>query len=91
MPAAEGEVTNLMPGEERTVLVRHEGRKLGKVVRVRKGDDANGPVVVTLEPLAAMTGRVVDADGNPVPGATVRPDVLPRGDFSLRLSQVGDG
>jgi hypothetical protein len=88
MTKAEGEVTNLMPGEERIVLVRHEGPKLGKVVRVREGDDAKGPVVVTLEPLAVLTGRVADADGIPVPGATVRTDVLPHGDFGLSLPQV---
>ena len=35
-----------------------------------------------------MTGRIVDADGNPIAGAVVRPDVLPSGDFSLNLSQV---
>ena len=40
-----------MPDEERIVLLRHEGRKLGKVVRVKKGDDANGPVVVKLAAL----------------------------------------
>ena len=88
LPKAEGEVANLMPDEERMVVVRHEGRKLGKVVRVRKGDDAGGPVVVKLEPLAAITGRVADADGNPVSGARVRPDLLPSGDFSLRLGEV---
>src|SRR5262249_55423947 len=88
---AETEATNLMPGEERIVLLRHEARKLGKVVRVRAGDDANGPVVVTLEPLAALAGRVADADGNPVAGATVRPDVLPSGDFGLSLPQVATG
>ena len=51
-----------MPDEERIVLLRHEGRKLGKVVRIKQGDDAKGPVVVKLAPLATITGRVVDAD-----------------------------
>src|SRR5262249_14610391 len=78
----EGVVKNLYPDEERTVMFRDEARKLGKVIRVRKGDDAGGPVVVTLEPLATITGRVVDADGNPVSGATIRPALLPSGDFS---------
>ena len=82
------EVTNLMPDEERIVVLRHEGRKLGKVVRIKKGDDANGPVVVKLASLATITGRVVDADGNPVVGATVRPDLHPGGDFALHLPQV---
>lgn len=63
-------------------------RKIGKAIKVRNGDDAKGPVVARLEPLAAIAGRVVDARGNPVPGATIRPDALPGGDFSLSLSQV---
>ena len=88
MAEAEGEVSSLMPDEERSVLFRLDGRKLGKVVRVRQGDDAKGPVVVTLEPLAAIAGRVTDAQGTPARGATVEPQVLPGGDFSLRLPQV---
>ncbi len=81
-------VLNLMPDEERIVLLRHEGRKLGKVVTLKKGDDASGPVAVKLAPLATITGRVVDADGNPIAGARIRPDVLPHGDFGLSLSPV---
>jgi hypothetical protein len=87
-PAAELDVINLMPDEERTVMIRHEGRKLGKVLMVRPGDDRKGPVVVTLQPLAAIAGRVADADGNPVARANVRPDLLPSGDFSLHLSDL---
>jgi hypothetical protein len=34
---------------------------------------------------------VADADGNPVPAATIRTDPLPSGDFSLRLSQLPAG
>ena len=66
------------------VLVIHEERKLGRVVHVKPGDDKNGPVTVTLEPLATIAGRVTDADGNPVSGATIRTDPLPGGDFSLQ-------
>jgi protocatechuate 3,4-dioxygenase beta subunit len=88
MATAEGEAANLMPDEERAVMVRLDARKLGKVVRVRKGDDAGGPVVVTLEPLATVAGRVVDADGHPVPGASVGPIVLPSGDFGMMLAKV---
>jgi hypothetical protein len=85
---AEGEVTNLQPDEERTVALLDESRKVGKVFRVRRGDDKGGPVIVKLEPLASISGRVVDADGNPVMGATIRPDLLPGGSFSPRLSDV---
>jgi beta-lactamase regulating signal transducer with metallopeptidase domain len=91
MTKPDAEVLNLMPDEERIVLLRHEGRKLGKVVMLKKGDDARGPVVVKLAPLAAITGRVVDDDGNPIPGVRIRPDVLPHGDFGLSLPPVVTG
>ena len=73
------------------VWLVHEGRKLGRVIHVKEGDDKNGPVVVTLEPSATITGRIVDADGNPVSGATIRPGLKPGGDFSLGLPQVASG
>ena len=81
----------LTEGEDRMVLIRHEERKLGKVVHVKPGDDKDGPVKVTLGPLATIVGRVADADGNPVSGATIRTDPLPGGDFSLSLGQVASG
>ncbi len=48
----------------------------------------NGPVIVTLEPSATITGRVSDADGNPVSGASIRIYPQPGGEFSLRLDRV---
>ncbi len=88
---AELNVINLAPGEERRVLVRNEERKLGKAVLVRAGDDKNGPVVVTLEPLATIVGRVADVDGNPVLAATIRTDPVPGGSYSLSLGHVSTG
>jgi beta-lactamase regulating signal transducer with metallopeptidase domain len=88
LTSAERAVTNLQPDEERTVAFFDEGRKTGKVIRVRTGDDKNGPVVVTLEPMASISGRVLDADGTPVVGARIRPDLLPGGSFSPRLPDV---
>jgi beta-lactamase regulating signal transducer with metallopeptidase domain/protocatechuate 3,4-dioxygenase beta subunit len=90
-PEAEFDVLTLAPAEDRMVLIRNEERKLGKVVHVKPGDDKNGPVTVMLEPLATIVGRVVDADGNPVSGATVRSDPQPGGDFSLHLNEVPSG
>ena len=91
MPEAEFDVVTLAPGEDRMVLLRHEERKLGKVVHVHEGDDKNGPVVVTLEPSATITGRVTDADGNPVSGVAIRTAPQPVGDYSLHLAQVVSG
>ena len=58
-PEAEIDVLNLIPDEQRTVLLRHKQRRIGKVVQIRKGDDQKGPVLVTLEPMATITGRVL--------------------------------
>ena len=55
---AEFDVVTLAAGEDRMVLVIQEERKLGKIVHVKPGDDQNGPVNVTLEPLATIAGRV---------------------------------
>jgi Carboxypeptidase regulatory-like domain len=87
-PQAGFDVVTLGPGEDRMVLLVHEGRKLGRVIHVKEGDDKKGPVVVTLEPAATITGRILDADGNPVSGATIRTDPEPGGDFSISLPQV---
>jgi protocatechuate 3,4-dioxygenase beta subunit len=88
---AEFDVVTLGPGEDRMVSLVHEGRKLGRVIHVKEGDDKNGPMPVTLEPSATFTGRIVDDDGNPVSGATIEPLPKPSGDFSLRLPQVASG
>lgn len=83
------ELASFRPDETRSVVVRHDGRKLGKVVRIKAGDDVNGPVLVTLSPCAAIKGRAVDAGDNPVPGATLRVDVEPTEGFVHVLTNVG--
>ncbi|WP_422928773.1 M56 family metallopeptidase [Singulisphaera sp. PoT] len=88
---AEAEVKNLMPGEERQILVKHEARKLGKVIRVRQGDDAKGPVSITLEPLASITGRILDIEGNPVALATITTNLIPSENFTASLEPVLTG
>jgi hypothetical protein len=82
------DVIALGPGEERTVLIQHNERGLGKSVQVRAGDDKNGPIVVVLEPMGTIIGQVLDADGSPVSGATVWVSLLPSGDYSLSLDRV---
>lgn len=82
------EVTQLRAGEARTVLVRHDGLGLGKVARVRLDDEADGPVVLALEPLAAIAGRVIEPPGVPIQGARIRISVAPSQDFAVRLPLV---
>jgi protocatechuate 3,4-dioxygenase beta subunit len=83
---AEFDVVTLAPAEDRMVLVVQEERKLGKIFHVKPGDDKDGPVTVRLEPLATIAGRVLDADGNAVSGATIRTDPQPGGNFSMSLA-----
>jgi beta-lactamase regulating signal transducer with metallopeptidase domain/protocatechuate 3,4-dioxygenase beta subunit len=90
-PEADFDVVALAPGENRMVLIQNDARKLGKVVHVKPGDDTNGPMTVTLEPLASIIGRVADADGNPCSGARIQTSPEPRGNFSLHLNQVVSG
>jgi hypothetical protein len=85
---AEFDVVTLGPGEDRMVSLVHEGRKLGRVIHVKEGDDKNGPLTVSLEPSATFTGRIVDDHDNPVFGATIEPIPKPGGDYALRLPEV---
>jgi hypothetical protein len=82
------DVINLGPGESRTVMLRHEKLRLGKVVQVTSESAKVGRFSIRLDPLSTITGRVVDPDGKPVAVASVRPDLRPVGDFSLSLPQV---
>jgi len=86
----EFDVLTLAPGEDRIVVVRDVERKLGKLVHVQEGQDENGPLTVILEPLATIHGTVVDKEGKPVSGATVRSDPWPHtpGGFDLSLGHI---
>ena len=88
---AEFDVVTLGPGEDRMVVLVDEGRKLGRVIHVKEGDDKSGPVVVTLEPCATITGRIVDRDGNPVSGATIRCNPKSVGSFPIQLPMLASG
>jgi hypothetical protein len=90
-PTAEFDILDLSRDEDRMVMVRHDSQKIGKVVHVHEKDALNGVVVVALEPLATITGLIADADGNPVPGAMVRANLLPSGDSGLQLDGVATG
>ena len=50
----------------------------------RKGDE-RGPVAVTLQPAAAVAGRVVDDKGRPIAHAEITVDFRPAKDAPLRL------
>jgi protocatechuate 3,4-dioxygenase beta subunit len=70
LPQAECTVYALDPVKPRTVVFYHAEQKLAGTLTVR-GDEA-GPLTARLGPTGAITGRVLDADGQPVVGATIR-------------------
>jgi hypothetical protein len=63
-------VRGMRAGNVSLLIFVHEEKKLGKAHVVRGNEE--GPVNVRLEPLGALTGRLVDDEGNPVPGRYVR-------------------
>src|SRR5262249_25312986 len=71
----------LYPKEPRTLSFAHPDRKLIGHVVVHGTEE--GPITVRLEPWGALTGRLIDEQGQPVAGALLRlhyPD-LPRPGF----------
>jgi RNA polymerase sigma factor (sigma-70 family) len=74
---SELQIVGLGPGRGRTIGIRHEAKRLaGELVLL--GDETR-PQTVTLQPWGVLTGRVVDADGQPLGGGNVYPVALPAG------------
>jgi RNA polymerase sigma factor (sigma-70 family) len=59
----------LDPAKPRQLILYHPERRLGGTVTV--GGDEKEPVVARLGPLGRLTGRLLDADGQPLAGVTV--------------------
>ena len=66
LETADFTVTGLHAKRARTVMFYHPAKKLAAVIQV-KGDE-KGPVTVRMAPLPAVTGRLLDAKGQPVAG-----------------------
>jgi hypothetical protein len=77
-------LTNANPKGNNIILVRAEGyaEKHVPIDGVRPGETISN-VVIQLDPEAALTGLVVDESGNPVRGASIYKDELPRGQYEL--------
>jgi RNA polymerase sigma factor (sigma-70 family) len=67
--SSECPVYALDPAKPRTLAIYHPGRNLGAAVVVR-GDEV-GPVIANLQPAGTVTGRALDADGQPICGGDV--------------------
>ncbi|MHC5544741.1 carboxypeptidase-like regulatory domain-containing protein, partial [Singulisphaera rosea] len=86
--AAEFKVIRLGEGEERTLTVLHDGRKLSAGLVVR-GDDETTPLRVTLKPWGVVTGRLLDARGEPLGNVEVNGMDIPR--YNPETGGVGPG
>ena len=70
-------ITSLKPGKRRTLTFLNEkGRLAGELVL--RGDETV-PQKVTLQPWGTLTGRVVNADGEPWGEAELHAVILPNG------------
>jgi hypothetical protein len=85
-------VARLKPGQGRRLLFLHEGRDLAGTVKLR-GDETE-PLYVRLQPAGTITGRLVDAVGEPLLKihleAFVSQESLPNGVRALPHSVVTD-
>src|SRR5207248_4687285 len=63
-------VRGFNPRRPRNLVFTHAGRKLGAFVTV--AGEKKEPLVVKLEPLGSIAGRILDEDGQPAAGMTLR-------------------
>ena len=85
MAARDFDLVCFRPGENRTVLLYHPERRLGKALRVKAEDADDGPLTVALEPVgrrdrAGRQGRRADV------GRFARIDVAGDNDFGRELA-----
>ena len=66
------------PGEKRQVLVHGPQLGLGAVLELKA--DAKSPVAVKLDPTGGVMGRLVDKEGEPQPGLSVKFEIEADGD-----------
>jgi hypothetical protein len=71
LETADFTATGLDPHYPRGLIFYHVKKKLAKTVIVR--GEEKGPLTVRLEPLGAVTGRLIDADAKPRAGLAVFP------------------
>jgi protocatechuate 3,4-dioxygenase beta subunit len=76
-------------GENRSVLLHHKERRVGKGLRVKPAEGDAGPIIVKLEPCATVSGRLVDGNGRPVRGAFLIFYIAGDGDFAPNLDPIG--
>src|SRR5262249_16121017 len=78
LKTAEFKVFALKPGQPRRLLFLHEGKRLAGTILVR-GDEKDPPRV-KLEPWGSLTGRIVNADGQPQSNVEIMSVGIPSSD-----------
>jgi protocatechuate 3,4-dioxygenase beta subunit len=66
LKASDFTVGGINPRRKRRLLFIHKEKSLGYYREIR--GDEKGPLAIKLQPLGSASGRVVDRDGQPVPG-----------------------
>ncbi|HXE56317.1 MAG TPA: hypothetical protein VN541_25040, partial [Tepidisphaeraceae bacterium] len=66
-------ITGISPSEKRVIVATDRQQKFGKVVVVSLKDIPDRKLKVQLEPMAVVTGRLVNPDGEPVNTGLLRP------------------
>jgi len=81
------EAINLAPDENRTMIVHHKERNIGRIVRIGAEDVEAGKMLIRLQQCVTVTGQLTD-EGKPLSGLMIEPRILPSGDFSPSLPNV---
>ena len=79
---------NLGLDEERTVLFQHKDSGLGWVQRIKAAESESESVIVRLQPVATITGRLRTTLGDAITGMVIEATPLPGGDYARRLATV---
>lgn len=79
LPSASFTATGLRPKGKRTLLFLHDQSRSAARVELHSGSDQ--PVTARLVPWGTLTGRLVDANGNPRPGVVLQPLAPRQGEY----------
>ncbi|WP_146446526.1 M56 family metallopeptidase [Botrimarina colliarenosi] len=80
-------VSALAKAEERTLLIHHPEKRLGRALQISASESPDD-LSVQLEPCATVCGQIAEGDETPLPGARIRFSPRPGGDFSPELIEI---
>ena len=80
--------TNFGPKETRSIILRHDKLRIGRVLRAGSEEVQTEQIAVVLEPFATVHGKLLLDEEQAATGVVVQARVLPNEDFSLSLPEV---